>query len=361
MPPRHLPVLDGLRAIAVLLVLWNHVPKAVPGYPEALKVADMLVGPGGFGVELFFVLSGFLITRILIGERERHVPVRWFLARRFLRIFPIYYLLLLVLLPFRPAAEIGWCAAYLYNLKSILWGAGGPLAHTWSLCIEEHFYLLWPLAVAFLPRGCAPRLLVFVVLPAAVGGAWLVCELVDGERALTAVQHGSPFRFLTLGTGSLLAFAEGRLLAAPRRAAALGLGLVAVGVALHPWFLFLGPMLREAPPLVDLRLGPLAWLLQSGSLATGLVLLAVLLGEAWPRNPLAAAPLRAIGRISYALYLYHYPLFHYVLHPAPTAANTAIAVTATFAAATASWYALERPLLRIAARFRGRGAGGPAG
>ena len=98
MPTRHLPVLDGLRAVAVLLVLWCHVPLATAGYPEWLRTANTLVGPGGTGVELFFVLSGFLITRILIREREQQVPVRWFLLRRILRIFPIYYLLLLVML-----------------------------------------------------------------------------------------------------------------------------------------------------------------------------------------------------------------------------------------------------------------------
>ncbi len=87
--PRHLPTLDGLRGIAVLLVLWCHVPLMVPGYPEWLHLAYWLIGPGGLGVEIFFVLSGFLITRILLHERQHGAPVRWFLLRRLLRIFPI--------------------------------------------------------------------------------------------------------------------------------------------------------------------------------------------------------------------------------------------------------------------------------
>ena len=82
MLPRHLPVLDGLRAIAVLLVLWSHVPNRTPGYPEWLEIARVFLEPGGLGVEIFFVLSGFLITRILISEQRNQRPVRFFLMRR---------------------------------------------------------------------------------------------------------------------------------------------------------------------------------------------------------------------------------------------------------------------------------------
>ncbi|MBL9078365.1 MAG: acyltransferase [Planctomycetes bacterium] len=354
MLPRHLPVLDGLRAIAVLMVLWNHVPRTLPGYPEWLVYAEILIGPGGFGVELFFVLSGFLITRILIAEREQGVPVRWFLLRRCLRIFPIYYLLLAVMLVVRPSADIAWCAVYLSNFKSLFAPVDGPLAHTWSLCVEEHFYLLWPLAVAFLPARMAPLLLGCVVVPLAIGGAWLVSELVPTEQANVVVQHAEPFRFLTLGTGALLAFHEARLRTMPRHALGLGLALVAVAVVLHPYVLFFRPALQQEAPWVDPRYGPLLWLVQSGSLCTGLVLLALLLGQRFPANPLAWRPLRAIGRISYGLYLYHLPLYYWLLLPAPSGTAVLTAVGASFAVATASWFVVERPLLRVAARFRAR-------
>ncbi len=359
MPLRHLPVLDGLRAIAVLMVLWCHVPGDLPGYPEWLHVVEFFVGPGGFGVELFFVLSGFLITRILISERQRGIPVRWFLLRRCLRIFPIYYLLLLILLPVRPASEIGWCAAYLYNFRTIFGAADGPLSHTWSLCIEEHFYLLWPLAVAFLPPRRAPLILVFGVFPVAIVGAWLVSEFVPAEQAMVAVQHGSPFRFLSLGAGALIAFHEARVAATPRRALLVALLLLVVAVLLHPYVVFVRPMLQQETPWFDLHYGPLLWLLQSGSLCTSLVLLAILLGQRFPRNPLTVAPLRAVGRISYALYLYHLPIYHWLLYRDRTGAGLATALGATFAAATLSWFALERPLQRVAARFRNRAPAPP--
>ncbi|HEX5050896.1 MAG TPA: acyltransferase [Planctomycetota bacterium] len=361
MRPSHLPVLDGLRAVAVLLVMWVHVPQVVPGYPEWLKFASWLIGPGGLGVEIFFVLSGFLITRILMAEREQGLPVRWFLLRRLLRIFPIYYLLLLVMLPQRPAAEIGWCALYLYNVKSIFWPQGGPLEHTWSLCIEEHFYLLWPLVVAFAKPGRAGRVLAFGVMPLAIVGALLVCLFVDADIGERAVPHGSPFRFLSLGAGSLLAFRETWLRARPRQATQLALGLLAAAIVLHPhvWFLLgpleVGPIWSDTKEWLPRSLAPFVVLVHSGALCTGLVLLGVL-AEQQRRSPLrvlTARPLRAIGRISYALYLYHLPIYFALVVPEPTAARAWLSILLSFIAATVSYFAVERPLQRFGARFRG--------
>ena len=354
--PSNLPVLDGLRAIAVLLVLWNHMPPLVFGDPEWLKVAGYLIGPGGLGVEIFFVLSGFLITRILLAERAIGAPVRWFLVRRLLRIFPIYYLLLLVMLPFRPLSEIGWCAAYLYNLKSILWPwESGPLEHTWSLCIEEHFYLLWPLVVAFAPGPWARRTLVWFVMPAAAIGALLVGHWVaDDPHAMKIVAHGSPFRFLTLGCGCLLAFWEPQLFAAPRRLLAIGLLSLGVGLALHPHLLFAFGPLWSGTEWVSRPWAPLVQLLHGGAWCTGIVLLALHAGTTrWsPLRALSWRPLRAIGRISYALYLYHLPIYATVVWPAPTTRNGLIAAGLSFAAAAVSYFVIERPCQRFGNRFR---------
>jgi peptidoglycan/LPS O-acetylase OafA/YrhL len=356
MPTRHLPVLDGLRAVAVLLVLWCHVPLATAGYPEWLRTAHTLVGPGGTGVELFFVLSGFLITRILIREREQQVPVRWFLLRRILRIFPIYYLLLLVMLVVQPSAEIGWAACYLMNLRELFGPVpGGPLDHLWSLCIEEHFYLLWPLVVAFSPPGRPKWILLGGVLPLAFLSAYLLCVHQPPERAMMAVQHASPVRFLSLGVGSLLAYGEPGLRAAPARYAALAAALVLPALVLHPLLLFaVLPYQFGIQAPVPIEFAPMVWLVQSCLQATVVLLLCLTASEArWsPLRLLEAAPLRAIGRISYGLYLYHLPIYHGLLHPEPILANAVLAIGASFAAATVSYFALERPILRYASRFR---------
>ena len=358
--PRHLPRLDGLRALAVLLVLWCHVPLVMPEYPQWLRVAHWLVGPGGLGVELFFALSGFLITRILIAERERATPVRWFLLRRVLRIFPIYYLLLLILCWQRPMSEILWCSLYLGNFADVFAATPlpqpSPLGHTWSLCVEEHFYLLWPLVVAFGSPKAGPRVLLWFVMPAAIGSALWVAANYDLPTCQLMVERLSPFRFLTLAAGACLAFAEPRLRTAPaHRVRLLAAGLIAAGLALHPhiWFLWL-PLELEAAAWAPLQYSMPLVRVHSALLCTGLVLwtLCPFATADQFRGALATAPLRAIGRISYGLYLYHLPIYHAVLHPAPSPSRTLLALLLTMAAATISYAVIERPILRYGRRFR---------
>ena len=366
--PRHVPSLDGLRAIAVLLVMWSHVPVTMPGYPEWLGLANYVLQPGGFGVELFFALSGFLITRILLAERAMGMPVRWFLLRRVLRIFPIYYLLLLVMIPFRPAAELGWCALYLGNFANVFAPTPGerPLEHTWSLCVEEHFYLLWPLVVAFASTVVSRRVLLWGLIPFGVLGGVYVCATFAPETAKIAVDRLSPFRFMTLAAGALVAYAETGLMADPRRLRRIGFGLIAVAIALHPLIWFVGMPFFWLPHLVELtywplEYGPAAARLDSMLLSTGILMWCLV-----PRGyalsvarPLSAAPLRAIGRISYGLYLYHMPIYVPLLRRDVATrglADVLLVVSVTFAVATASYWLIERPILRYASRFRNRPA-----
>lgn len=200
----HIPALDGLRGLAVLLVVWCHVPTNLDGYPGWLAASSWLLVPGNLGVELFFVLSGFLITRILIAERAIGAPVRWFLLRRMLRIFPIYYLLLAAMSFSLPAEEIAWCAAYLSNVSAITIGVPrGPLEHTWSLCIEEHFYLAWPLVVAWCSASGRRRVL-FAILPVALATMVGVVLLMP-QSAAEIVDRFTICRLLGLAVGALLA------------------------------------------------------------------------------------------------------------------------------------------------------------
>ena len=356
--PRHLPSLDGLRAVAVLLVLWEHVPLNTPDYPVWLVQAKQLVGPGGLGVELFFALSGFLITRILIAERERSVPVRWFLLRRLLRIFPIYYLLLGILAWTQSWPSIAWGALYLRNFADVFAPVPDPLplSHTWSLCVEEHFYLLWPLVVAFCPKAAGPRVLTWFVVPAAVVGALLVC-LTCGDQRDWIIERLSPFRFLTLAAGALAAYAEPRLSSSssygPLR---VGVLLTLLGLAIHPflWFVLIPYGLEVG--YWPIHLMPVAVRLHTAIFCTGVLLWCLARRGRFgsPHVLLTAWPLRAIGRISYGLYLYHMPIYALVLMPEPAGAKVWQAVGWTFLAATASYWVLERPILRYAARFRWR-------
>jgi peptidoglycan/LPS O-acetylase OafA/YrhL len=172
--PRHVPPLDGLRAVAVLMVLLAHFKEATP------RRTWEVFHQGGFGVYLFFVLSGFLITRILLSEKSKPGYFRNFYARRTLRIFPLYYGVLAlqfwVLLPLFPTPRIladapyqGWLWAYGYNILTAVKGHylfasdWMVLGHFWSLAVEEQFYLVWPLIVLALSRESLLKLCIGIV------------------------------------------------------------------------------------------------------------------------------------------------------------------------------------------------------
>src|SRR5215218_136502 len=153
------PQLDALRffAIAGVLVAHNLDPGQAPWIFSRFDYAET-------GVRLFFVLSGFLITGILLGEREaadaaphrRISAIRRFYARRFLRIFPIYYLTLAVVLvtAVSPARRI-WPWLFTYTTNIYAWHRldwPGPVGHLWTLAVEEQFYLVWPWFLLFVPR-----------------------------------------------------------------------------------------------------------------------------------------------------------------------------------------------------------------
>jgi peptidoglycan/LPS O-acetylase OafA/YrhL len=164
----HIPALDGIRGLAILLVLVFHFT-AFAGYrPEiALDRAYHLVATlGGVGVDLFFVLSGFLITGILLDAKGGAFYFRNFYMRRVLRIFPLYYGALVVffvilprLAPDNPGlqqvlGEQAWYWSYLANVRMAIdgWPAFQPIGHFWSLAVEEQFYMVWPLVIFLFRR-----------------------------------------------------------------------------------------------------------------------------------------------------------------------------------------------------------------
>ncbi len=218
----HIPALDGLRGIAVLMILWTHVPLGWLGKPVDLLKA--YVHPGYLGVDLFFVLSGFLITRILLVDKTQGSPLLPFLLRRVLRIFPIYYLVVFLILGLKPSPEIKWCAFYLSNFYFPFHPGEGLLQHSWSLAVEEHFYLLWPVAVHLLSVRASLRVAA-CLLPLSVGSAivavWLGSDGgtdwlrgIGGESLAEAwdprelIYMGTMFRAESLALGALIAYLE---------------------------------------------------------------------------------------------------------------------------------------------------------
>jgi peptidoglycan/LPS O-acetylase OafA/YrhL len=206
---RKMPQLDGLRAIAVLLVVWSH------WWPDYAHIFGTHLGR--LGVQLFFVLSGYLISGILIDSSLRDVEgtqkwfvLRQFYIRRFLRIFPIYYLILglnvLLNVPvFRDTWP--WHAAYLSNFHIWVFGIGeGYGAHLWSLSVEEQFYLFWPMLMLFLPKKSRP----YFIVPLIVGAPLFrfVFGLMHWGKDPGLVFVLTPASLDSLGLGALLAYVE---------------------------------------------------------------------------------------------------------------------------------------------------------
>ncbi|QDU26664.1 O-acetyltransferase OatA [Anatilimnocola aggregata] len=215
LPRGHIPALDGIRGLAILLVTAYRFAgphdESTPGW--ALPLIDL----GNRGVDLFFVLSGFLITGILFDAKGQASYFRNFYARRTLRIFPLYYTTLFVVLVLLPLLGIStaWLKASTTDLNSLwLYGSNlmmshrgewnfGGLNHFWSLCVEEHFYLVWPLVIFALSRTNAMRLCIgLFCLSAGSRIAWI---LLGGTGPATEVF--TLFRLDSLCAGAWIALA----------------------------------------------------------------------------------------------------------------------------------------------------------
>src|SRR5579863_9160491 len=209
---RHVRAYDGLRGIAIVLVLLRHLGEDLPARRLG-GVVDAALNAGWLGVDVFFVLSGFLITGILLDARgdEAQPSEGYFLrfyARRALRIFPLYYLFLAVTIFIaRPPMPHGtwWYWSYTSNVLIArhgwpegLWETG----HLWSLAVEEQFYLVWPAIIAWTPRRRLPVLCVAII----VGAIAVRIALIHQGAALGAYVL-TPARADTLAVGAALAIA----------------------------------------------------------------------------------------------------------------------------------------------------------
>jgi peptidoglycan/LPS O-acetylase OafA/YrhL len=343
----YLPTLDGWRGVAILMVVIGHGVK--PSYcsalpqPEWCKYALL----GGYGVALFFALSGFLITTRLLGEHERngHISLRAFYVRRAFRILPAALALLLVLsmlgmlrvLPIA-RAEIISAALFFRNYVPLFMGDDGHGFYTalfWSLAVEEHFYLLWPLLLILsLRRGVAGRVAIGLALTIAV---WRRLEgnFLWLQHALDLPQYQFYFRTdtrldaLLWGCTLALLLRDARTRAAIKRLLNPGLWwvlpvLYVVGIALE-WRGVLWHTLLAPPMIVGTMLYP----------------------AAWPGRVLEWGPLRWVGRISYSLYLWHALVMPQVAAAVawPVLQRLPVNVVLAFLLAAGSYYLLEKPMI----------------
>lgn len=336
---RHITGFDGLRAFAVTSVMVYHL-----GWHGAAL--------GWAGVPFFFVLSGFLITGILLDNKDSAPGefFRTFYVRRALRIFPLYFLAL--------ALVCWWIAANHGDFKSLpyfltytqnfylavtnfAWASGSELGHTWSLAVEEQFYLLWPFAVYFLPRRALVRVIAGMIALAVVSRWWIEVNTDCASFALLTSNLDS------LGLGALLAIVARQDKSAMRKAS---IGMGAIGLA------------GVLACIVFPEIGIAAPGLGAGN---QLVMVSVILASAGmigitsqTRVPMLEwKPLAYIGKISYGLYVWHSLVYILLdifarvkwygfdtLGPLELAGAK---VSITFGVSMLSFHLMERPLLRL--------------
>jgi peptidoglycan/LPS O-acetylase OafA/YrhL len=306
----HVPALDGMRGIAILLVMIYHFASSLAVLGIHSRIFDAL-RLGWCGVDVFFALSGFLITGILLDTRDAPNYFTSFYARRVLRIFPLYYgSLAVVLLLHRWMPDAGiwgaqdgiasagsllWPSLFLQNLAFYISGSGatGVTAHYWSLAVEEHFYLCWPLAVWLLrPRQLVP--LAGAVLLLSVSGRFLA--LMHGS-SLDAVMGLTPLRTDGLAIGALAALA---IRISPDWTIPFRWARVVLAGSLLA--LLATVLARHSMQQSDPALWMLSYPLVSAATASALVLT---LRNGWLASMLSNKLLRWFGKYSFGLYVWH--------------------------------------------------------
>lgn len=291
------PALDGMRGISAIavLLLHTHVP---------------FCSHGGYGVNVFFVLSGFLITKILLDQSTIDIPD--YLGRRFRRLIPA-----LVVMASTVTLLIGWLiprtdpskfsqlfAALTYSMDIVMWRGSLilPLSHTWTLALEMQFYLIWPLVVARLKgRRSVPYMLV---------ACWLLLGAIH-KAPVQGILDFNPIPFV----GPIL----------------LGAAVAFHGKSLAPQAQWLGAALLIA------GFGFSSHLVEIGTA----VLLASLTSTSKISAALSWSPIVFLGTISYGIYLWHFPI-SYALEVTPWFVNLPVTLASSIAIAAASYFTVER-------------------
>lgn len=377
---KYIPELDGLRAIAIILVVWHNVTAGEYTGGVVWRLVNLLSNTGWVGVQLFFVLSGFLITGILLDEKKSPRQLRNFYMRRVMRIFPLYYAVLGFAFLLLPALNLTplwlhddlrqqlWYWTFLINWSAPILGDGHAFGHFWSLAVEEQFYLLWPLCVLTCQRRTLLTLVMFFIVSALVIRSALVAY--DLNFALAAAYKFTIARWDALAVGALLALLVrdatwSQLL--PRYAPFVLAGTAAYIVIFALWnrnFAPVGPSLA-------------AFNQTAAALFFGAVLFASIQVTSIQVTSIQITPtqadeygstrwqcfllhpfMRLVGKYSYAIYVFHLPVNLWVtpwwskvvvIRSAPLNATclALVVFSLSYLAAVISWTLLEQPSLRL--------------
>jgi peptidoglycan/LPS O-acetylase OafA/YrhL len=339
-PLGYRPSLDGVRALAVLMVAGVHThPRLVPS--------------GAIGVDVFFVLSGFLITTLLVTELDvhGHLSIGRFYIRRGLRLLPaLFGLVAAPATRHRALREVLAAISYTRNLTWWAHVPGPLLGHTWSLALEEQFYLVWPIVLLVGVRSRRPA----TTLAAVFGTAAIVLAAlrIGGFAGPAALFIGRPEALILGATMALIRRDQPQWWSAdassrPAEFATVAGAATLIGLAFITGADNLGGM------------GYTMAAMAAAALIYGLVVLDGRgIGQAFAWRPAVA-----LGRVSYGFYLWHLPVLRWTddrLIGRPAALRIAIGLTLAAAATTGSYLLIERPALRLKRRFAARSDSDPA-
>ena len=327
------PALDGLRAIAVLMVMCFHAmtPRTSGGY---------------LGGDVFFVLSGFLITSLLVAETNRTgtIQLKRFYKRRLARLTPALLLMLatyMVLAPFawprlslsNDARDSLIALFYFSDYASAFWSIPDNLRHTWSLAVEEHFYLAWPAVVLLLHRVPSQKKRIAIL-----GGMYIAftlwrikCDL-SGGHSYDHTYYRFDTRLSGLTIGALLAFV---LNTYQEKTPSLDFNFLAPVsffiLALCTWRFGIASTAAMTYGIIGVELASLV-----------LIFVVVNTQNGWVYWLLSNRPVAFIGRMSYGLYLWHYPIFHYMWGQFSWYVTLLVGSGISLALAVISYYTVER-------------------
>jgi peptidoglycan/LPS O-acetylase OafA/YrhL len=360
----HIPELDGVRGVAILMVVVYHAFMFSISPPAGW--ISRLASYGFVGVDLFFVLSGFLITGILLNAKGQPGYFRNFYAKRAFRIWPLYYLLLLVsfgLVPLvivhahLPMGEFKLLESrnklvYILLLQNLWYpGGAGPtmLAMTWSLAIEEQFYVAWPWLVLFSSRKKLAGILATILVLSPLIRLLASLHGVSGD----AIYFMTWFRLDGLSLGALVALWCKSHFFSLRRTKWSAVAAMVTGVPASLWLLSghtkpLWPLLYSMLAVASAGAVTFAiWCCKTNSIFG---------------RPFRASSLRYLGQVSYCLYLVHQPIYYVLggkLAKKYVGAGAAVSLmvlgfVVSLGIASLSWYLFESPILRLKGRREDR-------
>lgn len=351
--PRYVLALDGVRGLAILAVMAFHL------YSPAGSWTTRVTAYGALGVNLFFALSGFLITGILLDAKGSVGYFKNFYARRALRIWPLYYATLFVLLLVIPAVHPVHDDKYLFSIQhqASLWlylnnfyeayiGRAIPLfGHFWSLAVEEQFYLVWPFLVLVLSRRSLQWLCVACIIESLLARFGLVDRGMDPAIALRITFCALD----SLAVGAAIAVLRRDAVTLQRLRVPGLLGFAAA--ALCTVAQFLSPRVERSA--FGFAISGTIW-----SFAFGGVLIAALgaYGQRWTRL-FEIRSLRFLGKYSYGIYVFHWPIGRAFTGAFPTVAHThsvgvalmfaVVQMAAAVGVAFISWHLFEQRFLAL--------------